>query len=382
MRVRKLALTLHLYLGLIVGILVSVLALTGSLLVFGDEIECFLNPQLLQVIPQAEKIPLETVLQIVEKAYPENQAISILLPQKVEEVFQISMLLKNDELLNVYIHPYTGAILGSRLWKQSFTGFLFTIHTELAGGEVGHFLVGICGILTLILALTGLFLWTGWRNFERGFSINWKVHWQRILFDLHNISGIGSVAYLLLISATGAAIIFYAPFEETVYKLTNERPKPALVSHPQAGGSRQNIDEVLRQVDTVLPQAKTTFISLPLTPEATFKVRKKFPNEAHPNGNSTIYLEQYSGEILRVDSIYSFSLAERVLNSLYPLHIGSYGGSLFRVIHGITGLLTIVLFVSGLVIWRQRFLAKVYRDGVIEEYKNFSPVSQQWPWFL
>ncbi|MCT7952154.1 PepSY domain-containing protein [Ancylothrix sp. C2] len=381
MKFRKLALTLHLYLGLMVGMLLAVIALTGSLLVFGDEIEHFLYPQLLQVIPQAEKIPLETVLQIVQKAYPQNQAISILLPRGIEEVCQVSMLSKSEELLNVYVNPYTGIIQGSRLWKETFTGFLFTIHAELAGGELGHIFVGFCGILTLILALTGLFLWTGWRNFERGFLINWKVHWQRSLFDLHNFSGIASVAYLLLIAATGTAIIFYVPFEETIYRLTNEKPQPALVSHPPAGGSRQNLDEVLRQVDTVLLPAKTTFISLPSTPEATFKVRKRFPNEAHPNGSSTIYLDQYSGEILRVDSIYSFSLADRILNALYPLHIGSYGGILFRVIHAITGLLTIVLFVSGLVIWRQRYLAKLYRDKVIEEYKGFSPVSQQWPWF-
>ncbi|HEY9810220.1 MAG TPA: PepSY-associated TM helix domain-containing protein [Halomicronema sp.] len=381
MRVRKLALTLHLYLGLIVGILLVVIGLTGSLLVFKNDIERFLNPQLLQVIPQAEKIPLETILQLVEKAYPQNQAISILLPQKVEDVCQISMLSKSEELVNVYVNPYTGSILGSRLWKQTFTGFLFTIHAELAGGEFGHFVVGICGILTLILALTGLFLWTGWRNFERGFSINWKAHQQRILFDLHNISGIASMAYLLLIAATGTAIIFYTPFEKAIYWLTNEKPQPVLISHPQTDNSRGNLDKILRQVETVFPEAKTTFISLPLTAEATFRVRKRFPNEPHPNGNSTIYIDQYTGKILRADSAKPSSLAERVLNALYPLHIGSYGGIFFRLAHVITGLITIVLFITGLIMWRQRYLAKLYRNGVIEQYKNFSPVNQQWPWF-
>jgi uncharacterized iron-regulated membrane protein len=358
-----------------------VIALTGSLLVFGHEIETFLNPQLLQVIPQAEQIPLETVLEIVEKAYPQNQAISISLPREVEDVCQVSMLSKSEELVNVYVNPYTGTILGTRFWKETFTGFLFTLHAELAGGELGHFVVGICGIFTLFLVFTGLFLWSGWRNFERGFSINWKVHFQRIFFDLHNFSGIASVAYLVLIAVTGTAIIFYAPFEDAVYWLTNEKPQPVLVSHPQTDNSRHNLDAILREVDTVLLPAKTTFISLPLTAEATFKIRKRFPNEAHPNGISTIYVDQYTGEILRVDGGNSFSLAGRVLNALYPLHIGSYGGIFFRLIHAITGLLTIVLFVTGLLIWRQRRLAKFYRDGVMEEYKNFWPVSQYWPWF-
>ncbi|MEG4325971.1 PepSY-associated TM helix domain-containing protein, partial [Microcoleus sp. herbarium5] len=76
MNFRKLAFKLHLYLGLVVGIFLAVIALTGSLLVFGPEIERFFNPQLLQVIPQGERIPLENVLHIVEKAYPQNQALS------------------------------------------------------------------------------------------------------------------------------------------------------------------------------------------------------------------------------------------------------------------------------------------------------------------
>jgi hypothetical protein len=134
------------------------------------------------------------------------------------------------------------------------------------------------------LTFTGLVLWTGWRNLARGFSINWKAHWQRTVFDLHNVSGIVSVAFLMLISATGTAIIFYAPVESTLYWLTNEKPQPALTSHPHSSSSRQNLDEILHQVNTVWPEAKTTFISLPLTPEAIFKVRKKFPTSRTQTG--------------------------------------------------------------------------------------------------
>jgi len=115
---------------------------------------------------------------------------------------------------------------------------------------------------------------------------------------------------------------------------------------------RQNLDEILHQVNTVWLEAKTTFISLPLTPEAIFKVRKKFPNEPHPNGISTIYLDQYSGEILQADSVNSASIANRILNSLYPLHIGSYGGIYLRLAHALAGLAAIILFMTGVLMWR------------------------------
>jgi uncharacterized iron-regulated membrane protein len=185
----------------------------------------------------------------------------------------------------------------------------------------------------------------------------------------------------MLISATGTAIIFYAPVESTLYWLTNEKPQPPLTSHPHSSSSRQNIDEILHQVNTVWPEAKTTFIFLPLTPEAIFKVRKKFPNEPHPNGISTIYLDQYSGKILQANSVNSASVANRILNSLYPLHIGSYGGIYLRLAHAIAGLAAIVLFMTGVLIWRQRHLAKFYRKEARQQYEELSPLSQQWPWF-
>ena len=381
MKFRKLAFKVHLYLGLVVGIFLAAIALTGSLLVFSPEIERFFNPQLLQVIPQAERIPLENVLQIVEKAYPQNQALSILLPREAKEVCQVWMRSKNEEVVSVYVNPYSGKIKGARLMKETFTGFILTLHAELAAGDSGHLVVGICGLVMLGLTFTGLVLWTGWRNLARGFSINWKAHWQRTVFDLHNVSGIVSVAFLMLISATGTAIIFYAPVQSTLYWLTNEKPQPALTSHPHSSSLRQNLDEILHQVNTVLPEAKTTFISLPLTPEAIFKVRKKFPNEPHPNGISTIYLDQYSGKILQADSVNSASVANRILNSLYPLHIGSYGGIYLRLTHAIAGLAAIVLFMTGVMMWRQRHLAKFYRKEARQQYEELSPLSQQWPWF-
>src|SRR4028118_1705606 len=104
MKFRKLAFKLHLYLGLVVGIFIAAIALTGSLLVFDPEIERFFNPQLLQVIPQAERRPLENVLQIVEKAYPQNQAFSIFLLREAKEVCQVLMLSKSEEVVRVYVN--------------------------------------------------------------------------------------------------------------------------------------------------------------------------------------------------------------------------------------------------------------------------------------
>jgi len=288
------------------------------------------------VVRRPRAIASPSAAKMMQPAYaPLARVLSIFYPQNKSAKW-------DEEVVSVYVNPYSGENKGARLWQETFTGFIFTLHAELAGGEFGHLVVGICGIVMLGITFTGLVLWTGWRNLARGFSINLKAHWLRTVFDLHNVYGIVSVAFLMLISATGTAINFYAPIESTLYWLTNEKPQPALISHPHSSSLRQNLDEILHQVNTVWLEAKTTCISLPLTPEAIFKVRKKFPNEPHPNGISTIYLDLYSGEILQGDSVNSASIANRILNSLYPLHIGSYGGIYLRLAHALAGLAAII----------------------------------------
>jgi uncharacterized iron-regulated membrane protein len=79
------------------------------------------------------------------------------------------MLSKSEKIVSVYVNPYSGEIKGTRLGKQTFTGFILTLHAELAAGESGHLVVGICGLVMLGITFTGLVLWTGWGNFSRIF---------------------------------------------------------------------------------------------------------------------------------------------------------------------------------------------------------------------
>ena len=65
--------------------------------------------------------------------------------------------------------------------------------------------MGIVALLTLILSLTGIMLWPGWRRLITGFKIKWGAHPQRVNFDLHKVFGIVTAVFLSLIAFTGFA---------------------------------------------------------------------------------------------------------------------------------------------------------------------------------
>ena len=70
----------------------------------------------------------------------------------------------NGQRLEIFVNPYTGEVLGSRTRERSLVGFLYTLHHQLFIGKVGEMIVGITGLLLLLIAITGVILWTSYSN--------------------------------------------------------------------------------------------------------------------------------------------------------------------------------------------------------------------------
>lgn len=122
-KLRQLALILHRYAGIIAGILLVIISITGILLIFAEQVDSFLNAQLLKVTPNSSQINIQTVIDTAQKSYPDFQVHRIILPQKNDQVYTVMMNSPEDEFRDVYLNPYSGEITGSRPWKESVGGF-------------------------------------------------------------------------------------------------------------------------------------------------------------------------------------------------------------------------------------------------------------------
>ncbi|HEY9844787.1 MAG TPA: PepSY-associated TM helix domain-containing protein, partial [Candidatus Caenarcaniphilales bacterium] len=164
MKLRKLAFTLHRYVGVMMGLLLLVIGLTGSSLVFWKEIHHARNLSLMQVVPQGERVTLDSILGPVQQAYPDWQLTSITLPRQPKGTYELGMQAKDDQRLDVYVNPYTGVLLGSRQWGHTLMSFVYKLHYTLLAGKAGEKIIGTCGLLLLLLSVTGLILWPGWKK--------------------------------------------------------------------------------------------------------------------------------------------------------------------------------------------------------------------------
>lgn len=354
MTLRKTFLKIHLYLGLTVGLLFVLTGLTGSILVFGEEIDRALNPRLLRVEPKNAPVSISVVEENVRAAFPNDKIYRIKMPLEPADVYEFWMNANGD--LRVYVNPFTGEITGARAFNRTFRGLLFNLHTQLLSGETGKTIVGTAAFFFLAIGISGIVLWwRGLRHIKRGLTINFKSNWKRISFDAHHAVGFFAFVFLSISAFTGIHLVFNQPFERAVNWLTgtaNRQPPPVSLvrneTKPLTLGEIQNLSS------RIWSEAEITWIYPPANSAAAFMVRKKFPAENHPNGKSFVYFDQYTGEILREENALEAPGTTRAVNNLYPLHIGRMGGVFTKVLQAGVGLTPMILLLTGFLIYRNK----------------------------
>lgn len=214
-------------------------------------------------------------------------------------------------------------------------------------GEFGVIFVGIVSLFFMILILTGLYLWPGWRKLSAGFKIKWQTSVKRKNFDIHKVVGFVCAIVLLILAFTGVCWNFASISELLIYALTFTPIPSDYTSEIIPGQSLLKLSEVYRIASIIIPEATITQIQIPDAEDGVFRVRKKHP-EDHTlyRGMSFITLDQYSGKILNVQDATQPNRAVAIINNFIPLHFGTYWGRFSQFLYVLVGLSPLILFIT------------------------------------
>jgi uncharacterized iron-regulated membrane protein len=364
------AFTLHRYIGFTIGLPIVLIGLTGSLLVFKPEIEQLLITQKFGYIePQAQMISIDTVLATAKSelvSRPELKIYSIRLPPKPSSPYQVDLFDNNDQFTRLFIHSYTGKVMG---WMSDSTieRIILKLHYGLLSGLAGEIVVGIIGLFLFILSITGLILWTGWRNLISGFKIKWNGHLRRVNFDIHKVTGIFTTLLLSMTAFTGFCWNFSDLSYPIIYAATFTRPLPELTSTPIPNQEPLPISKLLENSNTVFPGAKTFSMTIPEKATDVVSIRKRQRHETLFYGQSDLLIDSYSGKILRVVDSKKMPLGDSIIASFEPLHYGTFWGFSSRILYIFVGLSPLILLITSLIMFRypkNKKIIKVTSDSV------------------
>jgi len=351
---RKRLWQLHSWLGLIAGIGLLVIGLTGSVLVFHEELEALLNPALVRVEPlPAGRLPLDPLLAHAQRQLPDHEITGWLVeheaPREVDQLYVIQR--GHNEWLVATLDPYTGRVLASpRLATSTFTGWLLELHYAFLADHTGTFIAGLFAVMLCLLGLTGVWLYREfWRNI---FTLRWGRGARLLFSDLHKFIGITSVAFNLLLGFTGA----YWNLTHVIGEWKNGEHEQVRIEH-RLYADNLSLDALVRDSAARLPGFRANFISLPSDPAAPAVILwgavepREFLRAAY---GSTVAYDPQTGAHRSTTDLRAAGWWTRFVDTFTPLHFGTFGGLPIKILWCLGGLAPGVLAVTGFILWRLR----------------------------
>ncbi len=336
--------------GLIAGIGLLIMGLTGSLLVFPDELDAVSEPSLFRVqATSSPRLALDTLLAGVAKALPDYELSSWLFdsdPAAVDRVFVVQH--GHHERLLVTVNPYTGAILGGPLdARRTLAGRVMELHYTFFAGRVGMLVAGLFAALLCLLGLSGFWIYQDfWSNFIR---LRWRASRQIFLSDLHKTVGIATVVFQLILGFTGA--YWNIPSAIRQFRFGSGQPVEITGRH----WSRTiSMDALLDRCQHDLPGFQPTFIGFPAVAGADLQILGHTGSSFRSDYNNTVIFDAQSGVRKGVREIAKARLWDQLTDTFRPLHYGTFGGLFVKIVWCVGGLTPGLLAITGFLMWRQR----------------------------
>jgi uncharacterized iron-regulated membrane protein len=216
--------------------------------------------------------------------------------------------------------------------------WLFDLHHYLFLGENGKYVTGTLGMLLIAFSITGLILW--WRT-RRAFRFRlWPARMTRsAIVRQHRDIGVVASPLLLLAAVTGSLMIFPALSAALLAPWADPGEAPT-APPPVAGvvGPTTDWRTIMINAQAAFPRATPRRLMLPAEPGAPLALRLKQDFEWTPNGRTYVWLDPATAEVVATEDPAAGDTASAITEKYYSLHAGKVGGLLWRLLLTFSGL--------------------------------------------
>ncbi len=361
MTVKKIIGKIHLWLGLTSGLVVFIVAITGCLYAFRDEIQNLTQPYRFVKQQQREMLPPSVLRHIATDTLP-GKHIHAVLYQNGRTAKAIFYSGPEDYYYIVYINPYTGKVLKVQDENKGFFPFVLDGHYYLwLPHGIGHIVVAGATLVFMVMLVTGIVLW--WPRNKAGrkqrFSIKWNARWRRKNYDLHNVLGF-YISWLAIIFAVTGSVWGFQWFGKAYYAVITgggemvEYKEPESKYAPRPGKGIPAIDRVWLQLNNEVPAKGSIEVHVPEDSTSCIAVNIN-PAPATYWKTDYRYFDQYTLKELPVDHIWGrykdATGGQLLIRMNYDIHVGAVLGLPGKILAFCISLLVASLPVTGTLIW-------------------------------
>ncbi len=346
---------IHKWSSLVCTLFMLLLCLTGLPLIFHHEIGHLLGTEIEapEMAADAPRISMDRVMEIAKAQHPGKVGMFASQEEDDDRVWYVTLSdtpTSETGMKQVAVDARTGDVLGQPQLDRGFMYIMFSLHVNLFAGLAGMLFLGFMGMLLLVAIVSGVVLYGpfmkklefGTVRAERSTRLKW--------LDLHNLLGIVTLAWLLVVGATGVIntwadlVVKYWQFDQMAEMITPYKGKPPLTEF----GSLQKSVEAAVALE---PDMKIGFIAFPGT---TFSSPHHYAIFMRGTENLTsrlfkpVLVDASTAEVTDSRTLPWYATALLISQ---PLHFGDYGGRPMQIMWAILDIISIVVLGSGLYLW-------------------------------
>lgn len=350
-RIRQAIFWLHLGAGMLAGVIILVMSLTGVLLAYERQIIEWADG--FQLAPGTQPLAVAALLE-------NRKPTAVTFDRDPAKPVALQFGKGKTEFLN----PHTGGSLGEG--NKTVRGFLRTmlmwhrwLGREGASQPVGKAIIGAGNLGFLFLVVSGIFLWCPKRWTLPGLRLitlfQHRLKGRGRDWNWHNVLGFWAAIPLLFIVVSGV-VMSYPWANALVYKLAGESAPTAGGQPPKStvAGNSAGIDAALAAVKSANPDWKTIQLQLPPGPSASFAVADS--HRGRPDRRRQVTVDLASSQILKTEGMEAQTTGRQARTWLRWIHTGEAGGLAGQTIAGLASAAAAVLVWTGFALsWRRFF---------------------------
>lgn len=380
---RRAIFQVHLWLGILIALYTVIIGISGSILVFRDEIGDAMYGNATHVTPVQRTITIDAAVKKITADRPQWIAVGL---RDMQSTHKAALLLmrpagdvRNTQLNYVYFNQWTGQVVHERLRYGSVMGWFENLHYYLLSGRTGLLVSGwmACGLL--LLCVSGVVLWwPGVSRWAAALVLRKRGSWKRFNWDMHSVVGFWSALALSAVAFTGMYFAFPIPIAGTLVKITGGSIPKALkfVAVPKALPARPDapvmtIDAALSHLNEALkPAPVAEYLQLPLGPQGVYGGLSYYPGSLKYTELRRVAVDPHTGAVLSTADTHEMEFGMHVVQYFHTVHFGTFGGDgwfgiAVRCVWVLLGLTPPILAVTGLVMYWNRKLRPLIRRNAL-----------------
>ena len=338
----------HRWLGLLGGLFICILAVSGGIVTFRPQIASLLSPPQAKVASCAPQVDWNQAEREIE-TFGKARINRVYAPTAPDTRYRFRMMTGQDSIYNHVIYDACAAkVVGTA--NLAWMDWMVDFHHNLRFERTGRTVAGWVGLMLFLSSLGGMLIWlVSNPSIARLFNIRSGILLQR---DLHTTTGVALGVLLLVGSYTSLWLCFPQTMRAglAMFMTLPTDVRAPRSAKPTKETAKAGLGDIMRTAQQTIPDGDIREIRMP-NGYGNAQVRMWRKGDFRSLGNNVVTVDNVTAQAMATNLYETKGTGDHMIQAMAGLHYGEWGGLFYRSVYGVAGFASGLLLITGFLMW-------------------------------